>query len=291
MLLDPTELICVECGGTLTLGDNLYRCNACNSQYPMVENIPVLLPSASQERAQIEDSHWKNHITEGVPLPAWKAFLEAKPYIEYFEKTVLCKYEFRGKILELGGGRCFASALMKLQSPSSELYASDISLRILKTRSKETEKIMGCQIDHKAVVDALRLPFRSGMFDFVFGMAFLHHLQCPQDSLLEIHRVLKNGGIFIAAREPLSSFWLKPICRRLTEQIKEERRWGSIEKPYTYSEWKHFLEPFRRYEINLKQDPCASITALERNFYRIARHTPDFILRKLGGTIRIWAIK
>lgn len=50
-----------------------------------------------------------------------------------------------------------------------------------------------------------RLPFADGSFDVVFARAVLHHMKDLAGACREICRVLKPGGIFIAAREHVIS--------------------------------------------------------------------------------------
>jgi ubiquinone/menaquinone biosynthesis C-methylase UbiE len=46
------------------------------------------------------------------------------------------------------------------------------------------------------VGDGIRLPYREGTLDAVFGFGVLHHVPDWQSALAEIARVLKPGGFF-----------------------------------------------------------------------------------------------
>ena len=50
-----------------------------------------------------------------------------------------------------------------------------------------------------------RLPFADGVFDVVFARAVLHHTRDLDLACSEMYRVLRPGGIFIAAREHVIS--------------------------------------------------------------------------------------
>jgi SAM-dependent methyltransferase len=50
-----------------------------------------------------------------------------------------------------------------------------------------------------------RLPFEDGAFDVVFARAVLHHTRDLERACSEMYRVLRPGGIFIAAREHVIS--------------------------------------------------------------------------------------
>lgn len=64
----------------------------------------------------------------------------------------------------------------------------------------------GARLD-RVCADAENLPFADGQFDFVFSCACLHHLTDPAKALLHIARVLKPGGIYVAAWEQYRAFW------------------------------------------------------------------------------------
>ena len=50
-------------------------------------------------------------------------------------------------------------------------------------------------VDH--TVDLTALPFSAGSYDFVFASHVLEHIQDDDKALIEIHRILKPGGIAI----------------------------------------------------------------------------------------------
>ena len=50
-----------------------------------------------------------------------------------------------------------------------------------------------------------RLPFAEGTFDVVFARAVLHHTRDLELACSEMYRVLRPGGILVAAREHVIS--------------------------------------------------------------------------------------
>lgn len=50
-----------------------------------------------------------------------------------------------------------------------------------------------------------RLPFADNSFDVVFARAVLHHIADLPAAMTEFHRVLRPGGVFLAAREHVIS--------------------------------------------------------------------------------------
>ena len=70
--------------------------------------------------------------------------------------------------------------------------------------------------------DALRLPYRAGVLDAVFGFGVLHHLPDWQGGLKEIARVLKPGGIYFL-EEFYPPIYLNFLARRIFRHPEENR--------------------------------------------------------------------
>jgi len=73
--------------------------------------------------------------------------------------------------------------------------------------------------------DAHALPFENGTFGFVFAFSAIHHFEHLDRALDEVHRVLKPGGVFLAAKEPL-----QPVLRQdRTPRDRSEIHEGLVE--------------------------------------------------------------
>ena len=90
--------------------------------------------------------------------------------------------------------------------------------------------------------DATSLPFKSNSIDFIYTAAVLEHVRDPLTMGREIHRVLKPGGIVLAAAafmQPVHSegqhfFNLTPYGIELTFEMFENRKvWWETAFPYT----------------------------------------------------------
>jgi SAM-dependent methyltransferase len=62
--------------------------------------------------------------------------------------------------------------------------------------------------------DPVRLPFADGRFDMVLSCGVLEHVQQPEDSLRELHRVLRPGGRLLIYKLPNRLSYLEKIARR-----------------------------------------------------------------------------
>ena len=88
------------------------------------------------------------------------------------------------------------------------LYMTDLSAGMLKKSRQNLEK-NSVKSDY-GLVDALNIPFAANSLDCVVANHMLYHIADIQNALLEIRRVLKPGGRFLAATngdEHMLEFW------------------------------------------------------------------------------------
>jgi SAM-dependent methyltransferase len=130
----------------------------------------------------------------------------AKRYFECAEWTAVSRLlqGRTGRALDVGAGRGVAS------------YALGRAGFVVTALEPDPSPIVGAAAIRKLAADANlaidvveqfseRLPFADASFDVVFARAVLHHTRDLKRACLEMHRVLKPGGIFIAAREHVIS--------------------------------------------------------------------------------------
>jgi len=178
---------------------------------------------------------------------------------------------------------------MKHFNPECKVYSTDISVQAL-LKGVRVSQLLGVSMDFVVACDAHRLPFKNGLFDVVLGVAILHHLERLKGALKELWRVLKPGGMYIGVREGLAGSVVKPLYRLLGRGWEEERRFGAIERVYTYEEWMEFLSDFE-VEIRLKRDSALGLTFIERAYYAVANLFPESMLRHLATSLEIVARK
>jgi len=108
------------------------------------------------------------------------------------------------RLLDLGAGRGLTSVALSakgvrvttLESDPSEVVGLGALARYAKARRVPLQLVRG---------DILRLPVADGRFDVAFCRSVLHHLADLGQGLREIYRVLRPGGLFIAANEHIIS--------------------------------------------------------------------------------------
>lgn len=142
----------------------------------------------------------------------------------------------QGRFLELGGGLCYVSALVKSLRPGWHVTATDVSIRYLQHHAIGVGVFMGGSADWYAAVDAAALPFEDAQFDRVFSQIVLYRVPRLEAALAEIRRVLRPGGQWLGIER--ASPWALPWWER-------ERRWmatrtaahGWMERPVTFRDW------------------------------------------------------
>jgi ubiquinone/menaquinone biosynthesis C-methylase UbiE len=198
----------------------------------------------------------------------------------YLLEKILPEHSFRGRLLEIGAGSCWASALIKRESPSTTVIASDISIGDLRTGMKTTHE-SGSKADFFVGCNVEELPFKDNLFDFVFGNAIIHHLSNVEKGISEIRRVLKTGGKYVGSGEPMGSVFFKKIWRNRF-LAKAIRRNTSEETFFTLKDLQtHFnVSGFGKLGIRQKtswqyKDPDYHLAYA---YYKAISRFPDFII-------------
>lgn len=133
--------------------------------------------------------NWAERWVVNNPL----RILEQRLEVDWLRTTLPLKDGV--KLLELGCGRSAGAKLLVEAFQPSRLYALDLDIQMIQKAKaylspEDREKIA------LLVGDALRLPFKDGSLDAVFGFGVLHHVVNWRGSLAEIARVLKIGGAY-----------------------------------------------------------------------------------------------
>ncbi|ATZ61208.2 MAG: putative methyltransferase YcgJ [candidate division WS2 bacterium] len=126
------------------------------------------------------------------------------------------------KVLEVGcgaGTNIWMFNDLFYDAKGIEFYGMDISLKAIKA-AKEYEVEMESKNCFFTVGDAERLGYKDDSFDIVVCTEVLEHLPNPNETLKEIHRVLKLGGVAIITT-PNRENILKKIAGKMIEEKVE----------------------------------------------------------------------
>ena len=101
------------------------------------------------------------------------------------------------KLLDVGCGS--GSLIFKARPKFAELYGIDICLsRIEEAEQMAVEKFGDSNNVHFSVCNVNeKIDFPDNLFDVVASIAVVEHIFDPYHVIMEIHRVLKPGGVFV----------------------------------------------------------------------------------------------
>ncbi len=93
-----------------------------------------------------------------------------------------------GIILEAGSGPGFGSSLLACDARVKLSIALDIDFEALRHAENRTGRLA------LVVGDLSSLPFRDDTVDLVWNSSTIEHLDHPEKAIMEMRRVVKNGG-------------------------------------------------------------------------------------------------
>jgi ubiquinone/menaquinone biosynthesis C-methylase UbiE len=108
------------------------------------------------------------------------------------------------------------------------------------------------EIDFYVACKVEKLPFENDFFDYIIGYAVLHHT-FVKESLQEIWRVLKKGGVYIGMGELALPKFLKFL--RKAERRKDIMPINVYH--YSLTEWRKFFihAGFKEVNFTLERSP------------------------------------
>lgn len=98
------------------------------------------------------------------------------------------------RVLELGPGPGFFSVEVARSVPDGRLELVDIQRQMLQKARRRLRRAEARNVGYTQA-NAVRLPFRPGVFDVVFLVAVLGEVADPKACLLSVARVLRPGGL------------------------------------------------------------------------------------------------
>lgn len=190
------KFICPNCKAATSLnGHGQITCSGCSWLGQDANGVLNLLPaSLNQEKLNEEAIHAENKENS----PVWHDFYYKKRiYVDRLNehwKKHLARKPFH-TFLEVAGGLCYLSALVKHQFPNVDVWASDVSPSYLLRKSTRIGRFLDVTLNY-AAIDAENLPFDDAQFDVIFITHSIHHIGDTKKFFSEVNRVLRPGGIF-----------------------------------------------------------------------------------------------
>lgn len=124
----------------------------------------------------------------------------------------------RLRILDVGTGTAQIPIEFCQRPVSVDLVAIDLAAEMLRLAERNIREAGLPDCIQLKLVDAKELPFDDAEFDWVITNSIIHHIPEPQDSLREMVRVLKSGGILFVRdlMRPTSSESVEKIVSMYT---------------------------------------------------------------------------
>ena len=259
--MDTSPFLCLACGrATLLRSSGQLTCPACGTLYPLIHNVPVLLPSTKQQEAIVEGE------SQGISLDELQAIYDRayehdglmgtdldEVYDRETKRILLSFAEPLGgkRLLDVGTG---IGKLWDYVIAGVEGYALDLStIGVLVAAQRHPDLTVSVSI-------AECIPYPDNFFDAVLAVDTIEHTFSPLRALQEIHRVLEPGGTLSASFPAPDSLrkwgWnhlvherpdvklLVQLARVLVKRIQLFGRPGfqPIDRDYGLDEWIRMLE-------------------------------------------------
>lgn len=245
--------------GAITNG--LIICDVCQARYEISGGILDLLPSPD-ENIRRERAGWERFL-EGsgeeledrwvLALPRLDETVCSDPgsiahwqrQADNFDRLVdLLDLSRAERVLEIGAGRCWASAY--LSRLGCQVVALDV-VRAKRAGGLETGEVYlqhGTPHFDRVLASMESLPFRPQSFDLVLSLASIHHSSSLGLVAAECARVLKPGGRLALTSEPCIAMFKEKKVDNLETQaginehtyniLDYRRAWGGAGLKVTY---------------------------------------------------------
>jgi ubiquinone/menaquinone biosynthesis C-methylase UbiE len=212
---------------------------------------------------------------EGIPAGATKvynALSGTSIFLKHYDLAAedIVKFRSAGRLLDIGTGPGRLLIALRRLAPELELTGVDISEAMV---AQAAANMAAAGLSDKVRVQqagAKQLPFEDNSFDIVISTASLHHWKQPQESMAEVHRVLKPGGFAL----------LYDLVKNTPKEVMAEgsKKYGRFR---IFLLWLHsFEEPF--YNADAMRE-LADPTLFENICIRWVGLLCCLTLRKPGG--------
>lgn len=202
-------LACPNCYGSLSLNKNKLHCEDCQSNYPIRDGIPILLPEAASNKESSEQGkkyqkrYWDleteaaRYQTELTPMAAYKRVTERSLPIR------MAKIAAGEIVLDAG---CGSGRQLIDISQRNKIIGLDRSFTMLTRARKKANK----ENSFFVVGDVLSPPFKSGVFNCVISVRLIQHLDINEkiNFFFNCHRMLlPNGRINVVTYKKSTLHW------------------------------------------------------------------------------------
>jgi len=220
-------ILCPICKQSIMKKEENYVCSSCSKQFPIKENIPILVPDIEKHsqfinnRIKEKEKWYSSDQIYSYDKGPYRFHLRKR--IEYVKKILeeYVKNSRNYKILDLGCGD--GANLRWLANFSNDLYGTDYNFLRLVRAEKNMEK-EGIHVKI-FLTEIMALPFEENSFDIVFFNHVIEHINDDLQALRNIYKITKKGGLVIIGTPNEGAFFWKfaysiePRIKRQTDHV------------------------------------------------------------------------
>jgi SAM-dependent methyltransferase len=142
---------------------------------------------------------------------------------DYFNRIILPLLNLQpgSKVLDVGAGNGALTLLLARCLPDVRFVGVDITSTLVEEAKRQAEKMNLHNVEFMEG-DALNLPFENESFDAAVCQTLLIHLSQPAKAVAEMSRILKSGGIFMAAEFHILFFENSMDSAEYSSSMEEE---------------------------------------------------------------------
>lgn len=187
----------------------------------------MTLTAATRTQIAAETEFWREDPYERPGVDTVRNFLNKSSEASVFAEAIApyaSLFASARRIVEVGGGQGWASALVKRSWPHAHVTLTDAVAEGV-AGHVIWERVHGVTLDAVAAAPAQQLPVDDASADLVFAFAAAHHFVDQHGALAEAFRVLRPGGTLLWLYEPAAPAWCHPLAswrvRRTREIVPE----------------------------------------------------------------------
>jgi SAM-dependent methyltransferase len=217
------RLVCIRCRGRLSSADQQLVCEDCRATYPVLSDVPVLLPEALTAQQQGQTRYFDAEFAayERYELENWR-----RSYIERIFRELGIEAG-RGPYLDVGVGGSGATVIEAARL-GVEATGCDLSVEGVQRADRFARMESLADRAHFVVCAAESLPFPDGSFVCASAVALLEHVDDDSAAASELGRVLRPGGrlwvtVPLAWRYVPPPLW--PVYRRHDRKLGHKRHY------------------------------------------------------------------
>jgi len=148
--------------------------------------------------------------------------MQFKPFLKAIDRLPV-----KGRLLEIGSGPGFLTALVAERCPDSSIMAVEPSLAMIESARRYVDgKGLGNRIEFvQGKVDDPRFMAKLGQFDLVFSAFSLHHWENPPVAWrCLMSRLNRNGTLFIFDLKRVSWLYYLPLINGFFNSVRAAYR-------------------------------------------------------------------